>query len=760
MLLRRRFRHLTLLGVFLTASLLAADFVRAESPEIRRSSAAIERILGQTSAIDFRNTRLEHAMRALSKRHRVVIAFDEAALNEEGISVAEPVTLKVSGIQFRSVLALILQQFEIGFMLSDGRILITSQVVIEESLENRLYHISDLTKARIPCASLVSAILNLTQDAWEEIDGAGGIIKLGREKLLIRQTQPGHRNVKQLIDKIRSASHLGHAEKSSVAERRIRQELSKTTEIRLARASIRQACKHFARKHNIPILIDSEALREEGITGNERVDSRLSGISLKSALNLILTPFGLEAIIQNEVLWITSAMVAEETLEIRYYHLNRIRRAYRIRRNSDVVGSRHDSIFEIVHQATSGPWEEIDGDGGVLTAVGGLMLCSQSQRVHAEIEDLLQQLSRVKGLKTPQPPVPRHERIYRELRNRTECSFADTPLFKVRDFFAARHGIPIRLDEDAMIDVGIRESTPITAELSDVTLFSALQLVLRSRGLTPIVHNEVLLITSEDAAKKIHETRVYDLSKLPEMRSFQEDELAIMLLSMTSGPWEEVDGEGGLMRSLPGCIIIRQSQAVHHEIENVLRRLARRTIGRRHSLTATTAIENANAKVLKALRKRVSVRLLRAPLNYALETLQREYGMRYLLDVDALKEEGISVNSRVTANRSNIKLETILNQMLEPLKLRWVVRDEVVLVTTKLAAEELFEVQIFGVPLLTTFEQEQQFLDELLERLEPHSTWEELDGDGGRMTILGGNLFVRQRQHVFPLVAKELDRLR
>lgn len=756
MSLHRVFCRFVPTGAMLVASLVTCSFAKADPQVDRRSTAAIERILGQTSDVDFRNTPLDQAMRELGKRYGVVIDLDADALKQARIPPDAPITLKVSGIQLRSVLALALPPLWVDFVISDGRILITTEVVILESSPNRLYNINDLKNSRISQSDLQKAILNHTPDAWEEIDGDGGIIKLGHESLLIRQTQRGHYNVKQLLNQLRGALQHRSIEKLTTSERSIRRALLETTEIQLARASLRQACEHFARNHNIPILIDIAALEEEGLSRNEIVDGRLSGTSLKSALELILEPLGLEAIIQNDVIWVTSATVAEDTLETRFYNLNRIRREFDVRRVTDEFGdTTSDPLLDVIVNATTGPWEQIDGDGGFIEPIGSLVMCSQTQKNHEEIEKLIQRLSQIKGQTSSQPTIPQLERIYRALQARTQCSFADTPLFKVRDDFATRHGIPIRLDDRALSDAGIKITTPITAELSDVTLYSALQLVLRSAELTPIVHNDVLLITTEGAAQEIQMTRVYDLSKLSALASFQQSQLTETIVSMTSGPWEDIHGQGGTINSLPGCIVVRQSQRVHYEIEEVLRKLARQTVGSRHILTMPTNAERANAEVSRTLQKRVSVRLLRAPLNYALETLQRDYGMRYWLDVEALKDEGVSVTSRVTVNRSNTKLETILNQMLKPLKLQWVVRDEVVIVTTEFAADDIFEVQVYPVQQLTAFGR-QRFLGELLERLQPLSTWEELDGDGGRMSIVGGNLFVRQRQHVFPSVAKAL----
>jgi len=71
--------------------------------------------------------------------------------------------------------------------------------------------------------------------------------------------------------------------------------------------------------HNIPIIIDETALEEEGIDTQEPINRVLSGITLRSALKIILEPLELTYVIEDEVMKITTEVKAEDILSTRVY---------------------------------------------------------------------------------------------------------------------------------------------------------------------------------------------------------------------------------------------------------------------------------------------------------------------------------------------------------------------------------------------------------------------------------------------------------
>ena len=96
-------------------------------------------------------------------------------------------------------------------------------------------------------------------------------------------------------------------------------------------------------------------------------------------------------------------------------------------------------------------------------------------------------------------PDPMEARIWAALDEKTDLAFNDQPLSNVVEYLRTRHDITIKLDIKAMKDAGVGTDTPITQHIKDITLRSALRLTLGDIGLTYVVGNGVLTITTTEA---------------------------------------------------------------------------------------------------------------------------------------------------------------------------------------------------------------------------------------------------------------------
>jgi len=166
--------------------------------------------------------------------------------------------------------------------------------------------------------------------------------------------------------------------------------------------------------------------------------------------------------------------------------------------------------------------------------------------------------------------VPAELRITETLKAPTELEFIETPLVDVVDFLKDMHAVEIQFDARAIDDIGIPIDTPITKNLKGLSLKSSLRLMLRDLDLSYVVRDEVLLITSREAADAMMETHVYSLHRLA---GFESDALAeVIENSIRPDTW--VTGEPfAAVNTLPGCLVITQSQQAHEEIADLLRQL-------------------------------------------------------------------------------------------------------------------------------------------------------------------------------------------
>ncbi len=82
--------------------------------------------------------------------------------------------------------------------------------------------------------------------------------------------------------------------------------LRKKSNFSIKQQSIREILKTFSTQFKIPIIIDEARIREKDSLDDPTITLELPSVSLRSALKLILEPFELTYVVENDVLLITA----------------------------------------------------------------------------------------------------------------------------------------------------------------------------------------------------------------------------------------------------------------------------------------------------------------------------------------------------------------------------------------------------------------------------------------------------------------------
>lgn len=111
------------------------------------------------------------------------------------------------------------------------------------------------------------------------------------------------------------------------------------------------------------------------------------------------------------------------------------------------------------------------------------------------------------------------ERIQTALREplKAPLDFPELPLNEIINTLQEEYEIPIVFDTAALDEVAISPETEVTVNLRNITLRSALNLMLKQPGiedLTYVIDEEVLLITTEDRANSTLKVKVYPVADL------------------------------------------------------------------------------------------------------------------------------------------------------------------------------------------------------------------------------------------------------
>ncbi len=103
------------------------------------------------------------------------------------------------------------------------------------------------------------------------------------------------------------------------AERKIREELKKPTQMEFIEMPLSDVIDYLKDYHGIEIQLDKKALDDVGIGSDTPITKNLKGISLRSALRLLLKEHSLTYVIENEMLLITTPEEADNRLVTKVY---------------------------------------------------------------------------------------------------------------------------------------------------------------------------------------------------------------------------------------------------------------------------------------------------------------------------------------------------------------------------------------------------------------------------------------------------------
>ena len=109
---------------------------------------------------------------------------------------------------------------------------------------------------------------------------------------------------------------------------------------------------------------------------------------------------------------------------------------------------------------------------------------------------------------------PAEQRIFEELQRETEANFPDIPLSEVMTYFAELHNITILINSNDLGEEGLTVDEPVNVALSGIKFKSAMNIILKPIGLTYVIEDEVMKITTIVKADEIYATRVYPVADL------------------------------------------------------------------------------------------------------------------------------------------------------------------------------------------------------------------------------------------------------
>lgn len=255
--------------------------------------------------------------------------------------------------------------------------------------------------------------------------------------------------------------------------------------------------------------------------------------------------------------------------------------------------------------------------------------------------------------------------------------------------------------------------------------------------------------------------------------------IELILRVIAPESWDEVGGPGSIGPFAPNLIIVSQTQEVHEEIADLLAALRavpplhEQEPGEVYPSDRLGINEASETRINKVLDQKVTERgidLIETPLSDAVAILKQEYDIEITIDRMGLDEVGISTDVPATIDVRDISLRSALRLMFRDLELTYVLKDEVLLITTPEKSEtELTDVSypvgdLVGREYGDDGETVKLDFDSLIGAITATVRAESWDEVGGPGTIEGfaqrGLLVVGQTQEVHEEIADLLAQMR
>ncbi|MBN2291412.1 MAG: hypothetical protein JXM70_03240 [Pirellulales bacterium] len=332
------------------------------------------------------------------------------------------------------------------------------------------------------------------------------------------------------------------------------------------------------------------------------------------------------------------------------------------------------------------------------------------------------------------------EKIEKALQQPTSFEFVKTPLPEVATYFGKMQGINILLDRRAFTGEGLDPETPITFSLKHpVTFRSALKWILCDLGLTYMIHDEVLIITTTAAAQKRLELKIYAVSEFTGNYTKKLEKFADIIKNcIAPESWYEVGGEGGVSHfniKDKSVLIVWQTREVHCDIEAFLDKMraatgllsiAQQPYGKdKEKLTPREKFE-------KALQQPTSFEFIKTPLSEIANYFGKMHGINVLLDRQGFRDDYLDPEMPITFSLKHpVTFRSALKWVLRDLDLDYVIEDEVIFILSGCAAQARSETRIYAVSKLVANSGEKiEKVAEIITKCIAPESWSKVGGEG------------------------------
>lgn len=402
----------------------------------------------------------------------------------------------------------------------------------------------------------------------------------------------------------------------------------------------------------------------------------------------------------------------------------------------------------------------------------GLFLISQTQLAQAqfdvvdfrEVQDKPKPAPIVKTSEIPIEPrvIDPIDLMPKPLQEKVTVKFEDASPQEVLAWIKQNINMPVVIDEQAMKQARLDFATLVNDELVDAPVFHLLNRLAYTCE-TPLgwyVDNGVLYVTTKQAASDHMVTTTYDISALL-TSGYSVDSLIYNFEHSTTGPWFEIDGNGGTIDVLGQVLFVRHNSSVQREIQLLSSGLES------HGLVTYVNRTAEELDLVQKLDEKFTLDIQSERLSVAVEKLREITKADIRLDLHTLKKHGVQTRELCSVSLQQVPLRAIVGAMIKETPVDAVVRDGVLWITTLSQVEAEAVVALYDVRDLSRDDDE---ADALLEAIMNHTSgpWYDVDGTGasidmpkpGVITVKGQESTVQDVANVLAIYREALTKVK
>lgn len=360
----------------------------------------------------------------------------------------------------------------------------------------------------------------------------------------------------------------------------------------------------------------------------------------------------------------------------------------------------------------------------------------------------------------------------RQILGRTASLDADgIPLRDVIDQLAAKHGVEIALDRDAIKEAGRDDQEPVILSASGISLRALLDLICEQSGLVVLRRDGAICISTHEAIDKDYGNYIAKVFRLaPPGASFEpfnaEDLANYVRITIDPNSWSYYGGRGKITW-VPGAVTVVHRPDVVEEVERLVAEIERWRANSDPTrpfwlLPRTFEDGECIGRIQRKIRKRISVECRDTPLAEVCRRLSREHNVPIVLDVPSLDDVGIDIDNPITITLNDVSLGAALELILADFELTYRFSHEIVQITTPESSEPHSFIRVYPIADLESgpFCLDRHSLEKLITSAIEPDFWDAVGGPGSVDADISGVLIIANILEIHERIERLLFDLR